>query len=401
MTTFNLPDLGEGLAEAEIVRWHVNVGDAVAVDQPMLAVETAKAVVEVPAPFSGVIKKLHGKPGDVIATGAVLVEFEGGKNGASSKDAGTVVGNMPTSDIELIETAHAGGAHSRTNGNAHPAGMHGSGAHAEPTGRIRAAPAARALAKHLGVNLADIKGTGRGGVIIAADVIALSNIGTTTARANSTAPAFTGGERLRGLRRGMAQSMSLARDNVASCSLFDDADLHHWREGQDITTRLLRAIAAGCKAVPALNAWYDGNSQTRLLRDRVDVGMAVDTPDGLIVPIIRNIGGRAAAELRQDIDRLKRTARDRTVAPEDLRDATFMLSNFGMIAGRYATPVVVPPMVAILGSGRLSRDVIAVGDGFEAHLRMPLSLTFDHRCVTGGEAARFMAVALGDLQEDT
>ena len=401
MTTFNLPDLGEGLAEAEIVRWHVNVGDAVAVDQPMLAVETAKAVVEVPAPFSGVIKKLHGKPGDVIATGAVLVEFEGGKNGASSKDAGTVVGNMPTSDIELIETAHAGGAHSRTNGNAHSAGMHGSGAHAEPTGRIRAAPAARALAKHLGVNLADIKGTGRGGVIIAADVIALSNIGTTTARANSTAPAFTGGERLRGLRRGMAQSMSLARDNVASCSLFDDADLHHWREGQDITTRLLRAIAAGCKAVPALNAWYDGNSQTRLLRDRVDVGMAVDTPDGLIVPIIRNIGGRAAAELRQDIDRLKRTARDRTVAPEDLRDATFMLSNFGMIAGRYATPVVVPPMVAILGSGRLSRDVIAVGDGFEAHLRMPLSLTFDHRCVTGGEAARFMAVALRDLQEDT
>ena len=107
MTTFNLPDLGEGLAEAEIVRWHVNVGDAVAVDQPMLAVETAKAVVEVPAPFSGVIKKLHGQPGDVIATGSLLVEFEGGKSSRAA-DAGTVVGNMPTSDIELIETAHAG-----------------------------------------------------------------------------------------------------------------------------------------------------------------------------------------------------------------------------------------------------------------------------------------------------
>jgi pyruvate dehydrogenase E2 component (dihydrolipoamide acetyltransferase) len=182
--------------------------------------------------------------------------------------------------------------------------------------------------------------------------------------------------------------------------LFDDADLHSWREGQDITTRLLRAIAAGCKAVPALNAWYDGNTQTRRLLDHIDVGMAVDTPDGLIVPIIRNIGGRTTAELRHDIDRLKRTARDRTVAPEELRDATFMLSNFGMIAGRYATPIVVPPMVAILGSGRLSRDVIAVDNGFEAHLRMPLSLTFDHRCVTGGEAARFMAAVLGDLEED-
>ena len=423
MTTFNLPDLGEGLAEAEIVRWHVNVGDAVAVDQPMLAVETAKAVVEVPAPFSGVIKKLHGQPGDVIATGSLLVEYEGGKSDAASQiaathkaspaahivarpahrssaaDAGTVVGNMPTSDIELVETAHAGSSHTRTNGNAHAAGAHAPGAHIQATVRVRAAPAARALAKQLNVNLANVPGTGRGGVIVAADVIASSGIGA-AARANN-APAFKGGERLRGLRRSMAQSMSLARDNVTNCSLFDDADLHRWREGQDITTRLLRAIAAGCKAVPALNAWYDGNTQTRLLLDPVDVGMAVDTPDGLIVPIVRNIGARTTTELRHDIDRLKRTARDRTVAPEDLRDATFMLSNFGMIAGRYATPVVVPPMVAILGSGRLSRDVIAVENAFEAHLRMPLSLTFDHRCVTGGEAARFMAVVLGDLEEDT
>jgi pyruvate dehydrogenase E2 component (dihydrolipoamide acetyltransferase) len=456
MTTFNLPDLGEGLAEAEIVRWHVNVGDAVAVDQPMLAVETAKAVVEVPAPFSGVIKKLHGQPGDVIATGSLLVEFEGGKGDSASRiaglaappafevatrasqraatgDAGTVVGNMPTSDVELIEAAHPGGsAYGRVNGIHHGAlgasavssgaqashaapgapgaahafdGAPGTSAspHASPgaqtSARLRAAPAARALAKHLGVNLANVRGTGRGGVIIVPDVIALSN--TSPAPRTATArPTFSGGERLRGLRRSMAQSMSLARDNVTNCTLFDDADLHRWREGQDITTRLLRAIAAACKAVPALNAWYDGSSQTRLLKEHIDIGMAVDTPDGLIVPVIRNIGARTSAELRHDIDRLKRTARDRTVAPEDLRDPTFMLSNFGMIAGRYATPVVVPPMVAILGSGRLNRDVIAVADGFEAHLRMPLSLTFDHRCVTGGEAARFMAAVLGDLQED-
>jgi 2-oxoisovalerate dehydrogenase E2 component (dihydrolipoyl transacylase) len=131
------------------------------------------------------------------------------------------------------------------------------------------------------------------------------------------------------------------------------------------------------------------------------VGMAVDTPEGLIVPVIRDIGSRTATELRTEIDRLKRAARDRTVAPGDLRDVTIMLSNFGMIAGRYATPVVVPPTVAILGSGRLSRDVIAVEDRIEAHLRMPLSLTFDHRCVTGAEAARFLAAVLRDLEKDT
>ena len=382
MTTFNLPDLGEGLAEAEIVRWHVHVGDLVAVDQPMLAVETAKAVVEVPAPFTGMVKTLHGQPGDIIPTGAPLIEFELGP--AAGGDSGTVVGNVPTSDEELIETAHT-----RAPGN----GANGAAA-ASSAGRLRAAPAARALAKRLGVDLGGIAGSGRGGVIVVDDVIA--RVPTATA----TAPTFSGGEKLRSVRRAMAQSMSLARDNVTNCTLFDDADLHHWREGEDFTTRLLRAIVAGCEAEPALNAWFDGNTQTRRLLARVNVGMAVDTTDGLIVPVIHDAGRRTASELRQEIDRLKRAARDRTVLPEDLREVTFILSNFGMIAGRYATPVVVPPTVAILGSGRLSRDVVAVKGGIEAHLRMPLSLTFDHRCVTGGEAARFLAAVLRDLEKD-
>jgi 2-oxoisovalerate dehydrogenase E2 component (dihydrolipoyl transacylase) len=388
MTTFNLPDLGEGLAEAEIVRWHVNIGDAVSVDQPMLAVETAKAVVEVPAPFSGVVKTLHGQPGDVIATGAPLIEFDDGKATVTA-DSGTVVGNMPTSDAELIETAHPGGRGNGANGA--PNGL--------SRGRLRAAPAARALAKKLRVDLTSVNGSGRGGVIVVDDVISRAGVATRGGTAVNT-PTFQGGEKLRGLRRAMSQSMSLARDNVTNCTLFDDADLHHWHKGQDITTRLLRAIATGCQAEPALNAWFDGDTLSRRLMSRVDVGMAVDTGDGLIVPVIRDVGNRTTSELRQDIDRLKRAARDRTVTPEDLRDITFMLSNFGMIAGRYATPVVVPPMVAILGSGRLSRDVIAVNDDIEAHLRMPLSLTFDHRCVTGGEAARFLAAVLRDLEKD-
>jgi 2-oxoisovalerate dehydrogenase E2 component (dihydrolipoyl transacylase) len=354
----------------------------------MLAVETAKAVVEVPAPFAGIIKTLHGRPGDVIATGAPLVEFDSPERGTA--DAGTVVGNVPTSEHELMETAQAGGrSGNRANG----------GAKNSSNSRLRAAPAARALAKHLGVDLNTLRGSGRGGVIVVADVITHSSI---AARAPATTPsAFQGGEKLRGLRRAMAQSMTLARDTVMSCTIFDDADLHHWREGQDITIRLLRAIAAACQAEPALNAWFDGNTQTRRLLPKIDVGMAVDTPDGLIVPVIRDIAGRTAAQLRHEVDRLKSAARDRTVTPEDLRDVTFMLSNFGMIAGRYATPVVVPPMVAILGSGRLNRDVVATQGGIEAHLRMPLSLTFDHRCVTGGEAARFLAAVLRDLEKDT
>jgi pyruvate dehydrogenase E2 component (dihydrolipoamide acetyltransferase) len=425
MTTFNLPDLGEGLAEAEIVRWHVNVGDAVTADQPMVAVETAKAVVEVPAPFSGIIKRLHGQPGDIIPTGAPLIEFDtaiGAPTAArtgitftsaarpdavdtGTPDAGTVVGSMPTSDVELVESlANTPPLTGRTNPSA---------------GRLRAAPAARALARKLGLDLAQIRGSGRGGVIVVDDVlcartwdganrnpvapddgVAPQHPYPNGNRPGATAPPLAGGERLRGMRRAMAQSMSLARDNVASCTIFDDADLHRWTPNQDITTRLLRALAAAARAEPALNAWFDGDTQMRRLASQINIGIAVDTPEGLIVPVIRDVGARTPDELRHEIDRLKRAARERTAAPEDLRDATFMLSNFGMIAGRYATPVVVPPTVAILGSGRLTRDVIAVEDRMEAHLRMPLSLTFDHRCVTGGEAARFLAAVLRDLEKD-
>ena len=264
-------------------------------------------------------------------------------------------------------------------------------------------------------DLTRVAGSGRGGLITVDDVMmttsaptALHTAATVTAlKPAPSAPRAPSGaaagepEKLRGLRRAMAQSMSLARDNVMNCTLFDDADLHQWRKGQDITTRMLRAIGAGASAEPGLNAWFDGAAQTRRLLARVDVGIAVDTPEGLLVPVIRDVGGRSPEELRRDVDRLKRAARDRSVAPEELRDFSFMLSNFGMIAGRYATPVVVPPAVAILGAGRLSHDVIAVMGGVAAHLRMPLSLTFDHRCITGGEAARFLAAVLRDLERDS
>jgi 2-oxoisovalerate dehydrogenase E2 component (dihydrolipoyl transacylase) len=407
MATFNLPDLGEGLAEAEIVRWHVNIGDTVKVDQPMVALETAKAVVEVPSPYTGRIQALHGKPGDVVATGAPLVEFElqsgTASAGASKKDAptaqkadtGTVVGNMPTSDEELVEHAVAGSdiAPSRD--------------------RIRAAPAVRALAKRLGVDLATIHGSGRGGLITVDDVMESSGPTSMHAAATVTAlktpapvprtpsiPPTGEAEKIRGLRRAMHQTMSLSRDNVMNCTVFDDADLHEWRKGQDITVRVMRAIGVAAAAEPALNAWYDGENQIRRIMSRVDVAMAVDSSEGLLVPVVRDVQ-RPTAEVRADVNRLKQAARDRTVSPEDLRDFTFMLSNFGMIAGRYGTPVVVPPAVAILGCGRLSHDVVAVMGAIEAHLRMPLSLTFDHRCVTGGEAVRFLAAFIRDLQKST
>jgi pyruvate dehydrogenase E2 component (dihydrolipoamide acetyltransferase) len=183
------------------------------------------------------------------------------------------------------------------------------------------------------------------------------------------------------------------------CTVFDDADIEGWKPGGDYTGRLLRAISEGCRAEPGLNAWFDGASQGRRVFQPIHVGIAVDTPEGLLVPVIRDVGNRDAAQLRAEVNRLKTGARDRSLAPADLKDFTIMLSNFGVMAGRYATPVVVPPAVAILGSGRIVRDVVATERGIEAHRRIPLSLTFDHRCVTGGEAVRFLAAVIKDLEK--
>ncbi len=428
MTTFNLPDLGEGLAEAEIVKWHVTVGETVKVDQPMVSVETAKAVVEVPSPYSGVIKALHAKAGDIVETGRPLVDFDIGAaapagaarpaEAARSRDSGTVVGSMPTSDEELIENATAGATSRAASGD-----------------RVRAAPAVRALAKKLGVNLNSVNGTGRGGLITVDDIMSSTSrmadpqgvaiagtraaltpgavpvpapAPTTPAGKAPPAPAASkpasaakpdaGAEQLRGLRRSMAHTMSQSRDQVCSCTLFDDADLHGWLRKGDYTARVLRAIAVACREEPALNAHYDGDSMTRRTWERVDIAIAVDTPEGLIVPTIRDVSSKDARQLRAELQGLKEAARNRTVAPEALKDFTFILSNFGMIAGRYGTPVVVPPTVGILGAGGLRHDVVAVTGGIETHLRMPLSLSFDHRCVTGGEAARFLATVIKDLE---
>src|SRR5882672_545035 len=400
MTTFNLPDLGEGLAEAEIVAWHVKVGDAVTIDQPMLSVETAKAVVEVPSPYTGIVRALHAEAGAVVETGKPLIDFDvqgetaAGSAAAASKpqarkadDSGTVVGNMPTSDEELVETAIAGR----------------SGAAVRD--RVRAAPAARALARRAGVDIEQVTGSGRGGLVTLDDVMNASQVPARRPAVDagarpSFAPLPTGeSERLRGPRRAMAHSMSRSRDQVASCTIFDDADLHGWIRRSDYTVRLLRAVAAGCRAEPALNAWYDGESQSRRLLARVDVAVAVDTSEGLMVPVVRDVANRSPAELRNDVARLKAAAQARTLSPEELKDFTILLSNFGTIAGRYATPLVAPPAVAILGAGSLKHDVVAVMGGIEAHLRMPLSLSFDHRCVTGGDGARFLAAVIKDLEQ--
>jgi len=406
MRTFNLPDLGEGLQEAEIVSWQVKEGDVVKVDQPLVSVETAKAVVDVPSPWAGRISKLYGKAGDIIPTHSALVDFDldaaagpaakpvapaAKKSEPIVEDSGTVVGAVPTSNDLVAETAIIRKKQKKS------------------AARVKALPSVRILAKQLGVDLADVEATGKNETVSVDDVRRAAQPANTPAVAAATSrwdvPAkrndvkFDVAEPLRGPRRAMHASMTKSRSEVAECTLFDDADIHNWIPGQDITVRIIRAIVAGCRAEPELNAWYDGDKLERTLHSRVDLAMAVDTPDGLIVPVLRRVETKNAQQLRDDLNHIKEATRSRSVLPADMKDATITLSNFGMMAGRYATPVVVPPQVAILGTGGLRHDVVPVMGGIEVHKRIPLSITFDHRCITGGTACRWLAAVIKDLEK--
>ncbi len=349
MTTFHLPDLGEGLQEAEIVAWHVSEGEHVVVDQPLVSVETEKAVVEIPSPQSGRIAKLHHAVGDIVVIGEALADIDGG----AAADAGTVVGKVPEE-------------------------------RAPPEG-VRAAPAVRALARRLGVDLASVEPTGPRGAITKTDV-------------ERAAALAEGIEPLRGVRRTMAKNMARAHAEVVPATLTEDCDVHLWPEGADITMRLVRAIVAGCAAEPSLNAWYLGADRGRKLLRRIDLGIAMDTEDGLFVPVLRDIGSRDTDDLRRGLEEMKRDVSARSVPPAELRDATITLSNFGTLAGLHAALVVVPPQVAILGAGRVHPQALAADGEVTLRTVLPLSLTFDHRAVTGGEAARFLAAVKLDLE---
>ncbi len=367
MSVFKLPDLGEGLQEAEIRDWLVAPGDTVAEDQPLVSVETDKAVVDIPSPQSGRIVRVFGAAGDIVTVGAPLIEFEGA---AVADDAGTVVGRVERSTESVVDTV-SGVARSTT--------------------RIQAAPAVRALARRLNVDLGVVTPTGPDDTITAADVKRVAHI---LADVGPLEP-------LRGVRRSMAKAMAQAHEEVACATITDDADVGAWFGQDDITVRLARAIIAASRVEPSLNAWYDSHAIGRRVLSEIHLGLAMDTPDGLFVPVLRDAGSRPLAELRSEIERLKREVRERTIVAEELRGHTFILSNYGTFAGRYATPIVLPPTVGILGAGRGRKAAVVVDDELVIRPILPLSLTFDHRAVTGGEAARFLAAVMRDLGAPT
>jgi len=475
--SFLLPDLGEGLPDATIVEWYVKEGDTIRLDDNLVSMETAKAVVDVPSPVSGKVLKLAGAAGDIITTGAMLAQFEldpsqpqraegqdtGHHHGAPAPAKG-VGAPDPAPDDRVVASTEGGaiergsgeppeeksapGGERADNGTVVGAMQASDAVHAEAAvsvGGIKAMPAVRAMARKLKLDLSQVRGTGADGVVTMADVKRAAADGPSPTPARpatpssaqragrqddpqvraATAPAPAGRaptqrtplsasgkpmrtqppsvaatgqpEQLKGVRRNMARVMADAHAKVVPTTLVDDADIQAWQPGNDMTVRLIRAICTAAAAVPALNAWFDGDNLSRTLHPQVDIGIAVDTAEGLFVPALRNADLLDAAGIRDGINRLRAQVQDRSIPASELSGYTISLSNFGMFAGRYATPVVVPPCVAIVGAGRGRHEMVPVVGGFEPRRILPLSLTFDHRACTGGEAARFLKAMLDDL----
>jgi pyruvate dehydrogenase E2 component (dihydrolipoamide acetyltransferase) len=431
-SAFILPDLGEGVHEAELIKWRVAPGDTVKEHQILAEMETDKALVEVPSPWSGKIRELHGKEGEILNVGNVLVSYDVGGKGAAKpapaksveasgageskadgadEDAGTVVGTMSG---ELSVSSRFA-----RRPEAEPA---------QSSRKALATPAVRRIARELGVDIDRVSATGRGGRVTASDVqAAASGAAVATAHAgNGVAsmpaarpvaverPAIDGEgttERIpfRGVRRKIAQALDLSVKTAVHFTVVEEADVTALLAKRTEYARVLGrklsllpfAMFAVCRALvkhPELNAIVDDAGEAILRKGPVNLGCAVDTEHGLMVPVIRNAQTLGPVELADQVKSLADACRGRSIEREHLVGGTFTVSNVGSHGGMFATPIINYPEVAILGLGR-SREKVLVKDGrFYAGSVLPMSLSCDHRVVDGAAGAAFLGTVVRLLE---
>jgi pyruvate/2-oxoglutarate dehydrogenase complex dihydrolipoamide acyltransferase (E2) component len=356
-STFKLPDLGEGLTEGEIARWLVIEGQEVAEDDPLVEIQTDKATVDIPSPYGGTVLQILVAEGEVAPVGAPLVVIgERGEN------------------IEPSEATSQG------DGGARPGVTATSGA----AGRVQATPVVRRIAQELGVELSELNGSGPGGRITEDDVRAAAS-GSQEGRR----------EPLRGVRRLIAEHMTRAHREVPPVTWVEECDF------EDVPLdRLVGAVVKACADAllefPELNARLDGDSIVYL--DRYDIGVAVQTDDGLVVPAVRRANEKSVEELADEIAELAERARAGTLKAEELRDSTFTVTSAGKLAGLFQTPIVNHPEVAILSIGRIAARPVVRDDEIVVRRTGTLAITFDHRVVDGARAAAFGLAVIARLQ---
>jgi len=354
---FKLPDLGEGLTEGEIARWLVAEGQEIAEDEPLVEIQTDKTTVEIPSPAGGTVTRILVEEGKVVPVGTVLV----------------VIGGEPDGDQPRAEPPPESAAQAPERPAPRPASQ----------GQVRATPLVRRIAAELGVDLEALAGTGPQGRVTEDDVRAASGAGG----AQPAAPSTDGRrEPLRGVRRAIAEHMARAHREVPPVTWVEECDFGSV-DLKLLVPTLLQACAQSLREFPELNARLDGDEIAYL--DRYDLGVAVQTEQGLVVPVVRGCDARSLDELRAEVERLAEAARSGRLKPEELRGSTFTVTSAGKLGGLLQTPIVNHPEVAILSVGRIApRPVVRDGQVVAAQIGY-IAITFDHRVVDGARAAEF------------
>ena len=362
---FKLPDLGEGLTEGEVARWLVAEGDAIAEDDPLVEIQTDKATVEIPSPAAGTVLRILVAEGQVAPVGAVLVVIgDEGEQLLRSVDGepGPPGESEPESETELSVVP------------------------TEPVAAVRATPAVRVLAKELGVDLATISGSGPEGRVTEDDVRAA--IAGQHVREGRREP-------VRGIRRLIVEHLTTSHREIPAVTFIEECDFTDIDHAM-LVPRTLKATAAALRDFPELNARLEGDEIVYL--DRYDLGLAVQTAMGLVVPVVRGCDTASADKLLTEIVRLAESARAGTLKPEEVRGSTFTVTSAGKLGGLIVTPLVNYPEVAILGLHRIApRPVVRDGEIVVREVGN-ISVTFDHRVVDGARAAAFCLDVIGRLE---
>ena len=409
-----LPELGDNVTQATVVGVLVKEGDRVEPGQPLLELETDKAVVEVPAEAGGVVKRVLVKVGDEVRPGQPFLELAEAEGGAEA----------PPLKAEERPEAPAPKAEEAPRPAPKEAPPAPPEAPSEPR-PIPAAPSLRRLARELGVDLTRLRGTGLAGRITEEDVRRAAGLGEAAPAALPAAPAprlpdFTKWgpvrrEPMSGVRKATVRSMSQAWAQVPMVTHFDEADVtelealrkQYAKKAEEkgfrltLTAFLLKALALTLKAFPKFNASLDVEAQEIVYKDYIHIGVAVDTPHGLLVPVIRDVDRKGVLRLAEELQEISQRARERKLSPEEMQGATFSLSNLGGIGGTGFTPIVNWPEVAILGVSRSQMKPLwdPGKEAFVPRLVMPFSLTYDHRLIDGADAARFCRHLAGILED--
>jgi pyruvate dehydrogenase E2 component (dihydrolipoamide acetyltransferase) len=378
---FRLPDLGEGIAEVELRRWLVKDGDPVAEHQPIVEVETDKAVVEVPSPHKGTVVRLRRQEGETVRVGEVLLEIAD-------------EGEIPKPDL---------GEHRRS------VGIVGILPEWDEESEVRATPMARKLARERGIDLTGVRGSGPHGSITPED------LERSPGPPQPSSEDFGPVERLplRGVRRSIARNLIVSQRLTAFVTTMEEADVTVlWRlrerEQQAVEARgthltflpfFIKAVQHALREHPYLNAAIDDATETVIIKKHYHFGIAVETTDGLMVPVIRDVERKSILELAAEIQELGRKARERTIGLNELKGSSFTITNYGHFGGIFATPVINWPDVAILGFGRIvERPWVHKGE-IAIRKILPLSLTFDHRVADGAEAGQFLTKVVRYLED--